>query len=90
MPIGPARMPLLDHLGELRRRLVIIVVCVLVALVVLYLISPQLVAFLKQPIAMYLPDDGMLYTTRAFEGFSVKVMVSLFASVVVCSPIIFW
>lgn len=90
MPIGPARMPLLDHLGELRRRLVIIVVCVIIALVLLYLISPQLVEFLKQPIAMYLPNDGMLYTTRAFEGFSVKVMVSLFASVVVCSPIIFW
>ena len=68
MPIGPARMPLLDHLGELRRRLVIIVVCVLVALVMLYLISPQLVEFLKQPIAMYLPNDGMLYTTRTFEG----------------------
>ena len=90
MPIGPARMPLLDHLGELRRRLVIIVVCVIIALVLLYLISPQLVEFLKQPIAMYLPNAGMLYTTRAFEGFSVKVMVSLFASVVVCSPIIFW
>lgn len=24
MPVGPARMPLLDHLGELRRRLTII------------------------------------------------------------------
>lgn len=31
MPIGPARMPLFDHLGELRRRLTIVVVCVVIA-----------------------------------------------------------
>lgn len=90
MPIGPARMPLLDHLGELRRRTVIIVVCVLISLCVLYMIAPQLVAFLKQPIAPYLPADGELYTTKAFEGFTVKIMVSLFGALVVCSPIIIW
>ena len=83
-------MPLMDHIGELRRRTVIIVVCVLIAVCVLYMISPQLVAFLKQPIATYLPNDGMLYTTQAFEGFTVKFMVSLFGAVVVCSPIIIW
>ena len=36
MPIGPARMPLFDHLGELRRRLTIVVVSVLSASLVLY------------------------------------------------------
>lgn len=83
-------MPLMDHLGELRRRTVIIVVCVLISVVVLYMIAPQLVAFLKQPIMQYLPNDGEIYTTNAFEGFTVKFMVSLFCAVVVCSPIIFW
>ena len=34
MPIGPARMPLFDHLGELRMRLVRIVACLAVAVVV--------------------------------------------------------
>ena len=33
MPIGPARMPLFDHLGELRMRLVRIVACLAVAVV---------------------------------------------------------
>ena len=31
MPIGPARMPLMDHLGELRRRLMICIVSLLCA-----------------------------------------------------------
>ena len=32
MPIGPARMPLMEHLGELRMRLVRIVVVLLIAI----------------------------------------------------------
>ncbi|MDY4986545.1 MAG: twin-arginine translocase subunit TatC, partial [Eggerthellaceae bacterium] len=36
MPIGPARMPLLDHLGELRMRFVRILVCLAVAMCIFY------------------------------------------------------
>ena len=34
MPIGPARMPLFDHLGELRMRLVRIVVCLFIGVLI--------------------------------------------------------
>ena len=37
MPIGPARMPLFEHLGELRMRLVRIVVSLALAACVFYL-----------------------------------------------------
>lgn len=87
MPIGPARMPLMDHLGELRRRLVIIVTSVLVTTVILYFIAPQLIEFLTIPISEYVEQ---VYVTGAFEGFTLKFAVSLFGSVIVCSPIIFW
>lgn len=87
MPIGPARMPLMDHLGELRRRLVIVVVAVLITVVFMYLIAPQLITFLVQPVEEYIPG---LYVPGALEGFTLKFRVSLFASVVVCSPLIFW
>ena len=42
MPIGPARMPLMDHLGELRRRLTIVVVSVLAATVFMYAVMLSL------------------------------------------------
>ena len=90
MPIGPARMPILDHLGELRRRCVIIVVCIIISVFVLYMVSPQMIQFLLQPVSPYLDNDGEVYLTRAFEGFSIKFYVSIFCSLVVCSPIIFW
>ena len=43
MPIGPARMPIMDHLGELRRRLTIIVVAVVVCALVVYFATPTLI-----------------------------------------------
>lgn len=88
MPVGPARMPLLDHLSELRRRLTIIVVCLLVTVCVLYVASPTLIQILVDPIREYLPDDGKLYVTTALGGFTLRFKVSMFFSVIVCSPII--
>lgn len=94
MPVGPARMPLFDHLGELRMRLVRIIACLAIAVVVLYLASETLGHFLLQPIAEFLPQDanGMAATLALdpFEGFATRFKVSLWASVVVCSPVILW
>ena len=89
MPIGPARMPLMEHLGELRMRLVRIVVCLLIAVLVFYLASATLIDFLIEPIKEYLPS-GELTTLTPFEGFSVRFQVSMWAAVVACMPVILW
>lgn len=94
MPIGPARMPLFDHLGELRMRLVRIVVCLAIAVCVFYFASETIVNFLIWPIQEVLPQGtdgyGILTTLDPFEGFSVRFKVSLWASVVACAPVILW
>ena len=87
MPIGPARMPLMDHIGELRRRIVIIVVALLITVCFTYLLSPQFINFLILPVRGYFGD---LYVTGAFEGFALKFRVGLFFAVIICSPLIFW
>ena len=46
MPIGPARMPLFDHLGELRMRLVRIVVSLFIAMCVFYMATPTIIQFM--------------------------------------------
>lgn len=95
MPIGPARMPLFDHLGELRMRLVRIVACLAIAVVVFYMATPIMGQFLLMPIAEFLPVDpasGMasLQAIDPFEAFSVRFEISLFAGLVATSPVILW
>ena len=95
MPIGPARMPLFDHLGELRMRLVRIVACLAIAVIVFYMATPTMGQFLLLPIAEFLPTDpatGMasLQAIDPFEAFAVRFEISLFAGLIVTSPVILW
>ncbi len=94
MPIGPARMPLMDHLSELRMRLVRIVVCLFVAIVIFYLATPTMGQFLLMPIAPYLPTDaeGMaaLQAIDPFEAFAVRFQIAIWAGIIATSPVIIW
>ena len=94
MPIGPARMPLMEHLGELRMRLVRIVVVLLVAVCVFYLASGTIGQFLLLPISDFLPvgEDGEvdLQFLNAFDPFTVKFKIAFWSSVVATSPVILW
>lgn len=95
MPIGPARMPLFDHLGELRMRLVRIVVCLAVAVCVLYFASPMLGQFLLMPIADLLPEDPETFMSNMvfldpFESFTVRFKIAFFFSLITTSPVILW
>lgn len=89
MPIGPARMPLLDHLGELRRRLTIIVVSVIIATLVVYEATPTIVDVLIDSVREYIPG-GQLAVLTALGGFTVRFKVALYTGIVVCTPIIIW
>ena len=84
-------MPLFDHLGELRMRLVRIVVVLLIAVCVFYMATPTLSVILFAPISEFLPEgfqQGM-YTTP-FDAFATRFKLSFWASVVACSPVILW
>ena len=87
-------MPLFDHLGELRRRMVIVVVCWVVAACVLYIVTPQLIQFLVEPIKPYLDmaemTGGNLIITTALGGFAVRFKVAAFVGIMVTAPIIIW
>ena len=90
MPIGPARMPLMDHLGELRRRLTIVVVSVIIATVFMYFATPVLVDILKDPILPALPKGADLYIMSSLGGFSIKFGLAIKFAAVMCTPMIVW
>lgn len=89
MPIGPARMPLFDHLGELRRRLTICVVSVFSAAIILYFATPVVIDILVDPIRAYVPD-GKFYINALIGGFSLRFSVALKLALVVAAPMLLW
>ncbi len=89
MPIGPARMPLLDHLGELRRRLTIVVMTLVVMTLIMYLAAPVIIDLLTEPIA-HLVRDGEFYISSALGGFSTRFSIAIKTAAVVCTPMILW
>lgn len=94
MPIGPARMPILDHLGEMRMRLIRILACMGIAICVFYLATPTIAQFLLEPVSQYMPvgPEGRaeLNVFGALDAFSVRFSIALWASIVACSPVIIW
>lgn len=94
MAIGPARMPLFDHLGELRMRLVRIVVCLFIAIFAFYLATPTIANFLLEPVKDFMPTnaDGTLAWNvfGAFDGFSLRFLIAFWAALVACMPVILW
>lgn len=90
MPITPQRMPLMDHLGELRRRLTITLVSLVVCAVVVYFATPTLIEMMMKPIMAQLPDGMTLTVTSLLGGFTIRFKVSLFFGAIVDLPIIIW
>ena len=82
-------MPLFDHIGELRRRLTIVVVSLLAAALVMYFATPVVIDILKDPIRSFLPD-GEFIITGALNGFSLRFSIAIKVAVVVCTPMIVW
>ena len=89
MPIGPARMPLMDHLGELRRRLAIVAVSLLVTSVVVYVATPTLIDIMLDPIRDVF-ESNELTVLSVLGGFTIRFKVAFFFSLIICTPVIVW
>lgn len=82
-------MPLLDHLGELRRRFTIVVVAIFIAAIVVYLATPTLIDLMMDPIREALRGRDLVVLS-VLGGFTIRFQVAIFFSVIICVPIIIW
>ena len=85
------KMPLLEHLIELRRRLLTSFVAFIVAFIGCYAVAKDLYAFLAKPLdnAMAAHGDAgrhMIYTSLT-EAFWTDVQVAAFAAAFLCFPV---
>lgn len=84
-------MPLVEHLVELRQRLIYSIVAVVLLFFVCYYFSREIYAFLVQPLADVLTQSGehrRLIFTALHEAFFTYVKVALFAALFLAFPFI--
>lgn len=90
---GPAgEMPFLDHLEELRMRIIWSLVALVIGIGVGFWVVQhfQLVSLLKTPIAPYLANGGKLTVLSPTEPVMIVFKLSLVVGLVLASPIVFW
>jgi sec-independent protein translocase protein TatC len=89
--INDKEMPLLEHLAELRRRLIWSAGTFLVAFIICYHFAPRIYEFLAAPLAHALEARGekpQLIYTALYEAFFTYVKVAVFAAAFVSFPVL--
>ncbi|MEQ1497790.1 MAG: twin-arginine translocase subunit TatC [Novosphingobium sp.] len=87
--IDETQAPLLDHLIELRSRLVRAIVALLVAFGLSLYFAGDILGFLIRPLTdAFPPGEGKLIYTKLYEAFFVELKVALFAGFFISFPII--
>lgn len=84
--IDQSKAPLLDHLIELRQRLLWSLLALAIAFGVCFYFADQIFAFLVQPLLR--AGQGKLIYTQLFEAFFVQVKVALFSACMIAFPVI--
>ena len=88
--LDETRAPLMDHLIELRRRLIWSFAALGVAFAISFYFAGPIFTFLVQPLIAGFggPGEGRLVYTKLYEAFFTEVRVALFAACFLAFPII--
>ena len=85
------KMSFLDHLEELRKRLIVSIIAIGVAFLACWNFADRIYAWIQAPLTKFLPKgDQKLAFTRLTEPFMLYMKVAFFAAIFVASPIIMW
>jgi len=86
--IDDSKAPLLDHLIELRKRLLTCVWALVISGAICYYFSDKLLGFLIQPLKDGFGDgNGRLVYTKLYEAFFVELKVAMFGAFFISFPI---
>ena len=77
---------LVEHLDELRTRLIISLIAVAATFVVAFVFHEHLIEWLREP----LPDEKELITLGVTEPFTTSVKVSFYAAIALSLPVLLW
>jgi sec-independent protein translocase protein TatC len=82
------KMSFLDHLEELRKRLIVSILALLAGFLVCWGFADRIYEFLQAPLAQYLPKGDTLAYTRLTAPFFLYMKVAFFAGLFVAAPVV--
>ena len=87
-------MTLMEHLVELRRRIIICCVAVAVAAVAGWFLYPTIFRFLLHPYnqiaSQSLTGGGSLIALSPLEGFAIRIKLTAYVAIALAMPVILW
>jgi sec-independent protein translocase protein TatC len=85
---GGAKMTFLEHLDELRKRIVISVAAIGVGCIVAFTFVEKIYSFIMDPLSRLLPKGSTFVFTEPTEAFVLYVKMALLAGVIMAVPVI--
>ena len=83
-----AKMSFLDHLDELRKRLINCVIALVVGCVIAFIFINRIFEFVMVPLYQMLPPGGTLIFTQGGEAFMLYMKVGALAGLIIAIPLI--
>jgi sec-independent protein translocase protein TatC len=85
-----AKMSFLEHLDELRKRIVNAAIAVLVGILISFSFISRIYSFMMAPTMRQLPPGSRLIYTEPGEAFSLYIQLSMIVGVILASPFIMY
>lgn len=84
------KLPFTEHLGELRKRLIVCLAAVGIGFVISYAFSEQIFLLLSNPLIKAMPEGSSFIFTGVTEAFFTYMKLAFFAGIFVASPVIIY
>jgi sec-independent protein translocase protein TatC len=85
---GEAKMSFLEHLDELRKRIIYVVISIGVGFLLAFLFINQIFDFIMKPLQAGLPAGGTLVYTDPTEAFVLYIQMALIAGAIIAMPLV--
>src|SRR5215510_5221521 len=85
-----SKAPLLEHLVELRNRIIYSMIAFFIAFIACYAVAEPIYTFLTAPLAAALPAGRPMIYTALYEAFFTYVKVGMFGALCLAFPFMAW
>lgn len=86
----PEAMTLIEHVTELRSRVLVSATAFVLAGIAAFLLYPWILSFLRHPYCQVAPSHCGFYITGPLDGLALRVKIAAYGGLFLASPVLLW